>query len=138
MERNKSRYIPKKIDKEVKKASGFRCAWCGCYLTERHHIIPFSLTKSHSKDELILLCPNCHTQADSGKISVKELMDRRISLTGKVDRSSGCFSINEEHFQVDVGGNHFIDCVNILTFNDIPLISARNDNGYFLLSPEIV
>jgi len=39
---SKSRYIPKKVDKEVRKASGFRCAWCGCYLTERHHIYPYS------------------------------------------------------------------------------------------------
>lgn len=134
MKKNKSRYIPKKIDKEVKKASGFRCAWCGCYLTERHHIIPFRLTKFHSEDNLILLCPNCHTEADSGKISIDELKKRRISLTGKINRSSGSLSINNEIFRVSVGGNHFINCKNILTFNDIPLIVAINRDGYLLIS----
>jgi len=131
---SKSRYIPKKVDKEVRKASGFRCSWCGCYLTERHHIYPHSLGGHHSEDNLILLCPNCHIHAHSDKISVNELMNRRIRLTGKVDRSSGCLSINKEYFQVDVGGNHFINCRNILMFNDVPLISVKNDNGYLLLS----
>jgi len=61
-------------------------------------------------------------------------MSRRISLTGKVVRSSGCLSINKEYLQINVGGNHFINCRNALVFNDIPLISVRNDNGYLLLS----
>jgi len=130
----KTRHIPKKIAKKVREASGFRCAWCGCYLTERHHIYPYSKGGTHTEDNLILLCPNCHTQTHSGNISVDELMKRRKSLTGKVDRASGCLSINKEYFQVDVGGNHFINCANILMFNDIPLISVKNDKGYLLLS----
>lgn len=131
---NKSRYIPAGISKEVKKVSGFRCAWCGNYLTERHHIYPFSLGGSHSKDNLILLCPNCHTQANSGKISIDELQKRRLNLTGKIDRESGCLSINKEYFEIKVGGNFFVNCRNILVFNDIPLISMQNKNGYLLLS----
>jgi len=86
---------------------------------------------------LILLCPTCHTQAHSGKISYDELMNRRKSLTGKVDRSPGYLSINKEYFQLDVGGNHFINCINILMFNDIHLISVKNDNGYLLLSMKL-
>lgn len=132
--KDRSRYIPRKIDKKVREASGFRCAWCGKYLTVRHHIRPFSLGGPHSEDNLILLCPDCHSEADSRKISQDELIDRRISLKGKVDRSSGCLSINKEYFQVDVGGNHFINCNNILMFNDVPLISVRNDIGYLLIS----
>jgi hypothetical protein len=132
--KDRSRYIPKQIDKKVRKASGFRCAWCGKYLTVRHHIQPFSLGGPHSEDNLILLCPDCHSEAHLDKISQDELMKRRISLTGKVDRSSGCLSINKEFFQIDVGGNHFINCNNILMFNDIPLIQVRNDKGYLLIS----
>jgi hypothetical protein len=134
MTKTKSRYIPKKIDEGVKKASGFRCAWCGCYLTVRHHIKSFKLTKSHSANNLILLCPSCHTQAHSGKITMDELKERRINLTGKIDRSSGCLSINKEMFRIDVGGNHFINCKNILMFNDTPLVSAINKDGYLLIS----
>ena len=129
-----SRHIPIAVDQKVRKASGFRCAWCGNYLTERHHIYPFSVGGPHSEDNLILLCPNCHAQLGTGKISMDELKNRRIGLTGKLDRSSGCLSINKQYFQIDVGSNHFINCQNILMLNDIPLISVRNDNGYLLLS----
>jgi len=129
-----SRYIPKSIDKEVKTASGFRCAWCGVYLTERHHIIPYNLTKSHDKDSLILLCPTCHAEADAERITADELIKRRIQLSGEVDRSSGNLSINSDLLKVNVGGNSFINCNNILVFNDIPLISVQNKNGYLLVS----
>ena len=101
----KSRHIPADADKAVKKSSGFRCAWCGCYLTERHHIIPFSEDGPSTEDNLILLCGSCHTDAHKGKISRDELSKRRIELTGKVDRSSGCLSINYDHYRINAGGN---------------------------------
>jgi len=127
-------YITKSVSDSVKQASGFKCAWCGCFLTERHHIIQCSLGGKSSEDNLILLCPNCHNQTHKGKIQVEELLERQIELTGKVDRSSGCLSINGEKHIINIGGSHFINCPNILTLNDIPLIQAKNENGYLMLS----
>lgn len=40
---NKSRYIKKDVDNAIKQETGFRCAWCGEYLTVRHHITEYSL-----------------------------------------------------------------------------------------------
>lgn len=132
-----SRHIPKGIDQKIKEAAGFKCAWCGVHLTERHHIEPFYITQEHTEENLILLCPNCHTEAGSKKISQSELVKRRLSLTGKIDRSSGSLSIQQGNINVDVGGNHFLNCKNILMFNDNPLISVENDNGYLLVSMKI-
>lgn len=130
----KSRYIKKATDNKIREASGFRCAWCGKYLTERHHIKQLKLGGDHSPDNLILLCPDCHSEADKGIISYDELMKRRIELSGKVDRSSGCLSINKEYLILNTGGCRFTNCKNILTFNDVPLITMENDKGYLLLS----
>lgn len=132
-----SRHIPKKIDEAIRIASGFKCAWCGVHLTERHHIEPFYIVQEHTEDNLILLCPNCHAEATSGKISADELKTRRIALTGEIDRASGSLSIAQGEFQIDVGGNHFIKCENILMFNDNPLLSVENDKGYLLVSMKI-
>jgi len=129
-----SRYIPRSVDKRVKEESGFRCSWCGCYLTVRHHIYPHSLGGPHSEDNLILLCPNCHTDVHSGRIHEEDLRERKTTLTGRVDRSSGILSVNKEYLRVDIGGFRCINCKNILLFNSLPLISVRNDNGYLLLS----
>lgn len=132
--RKASRHIPKKVDEKVREASGFKCAWCGIHITERHHIEPFYLVQEHKEDNLILLCPTCHTEAGSGKISESELKERRISISGEIDRSSGSLSVPQKALQIDVGGNHFVNCKNILMFNDNPLISVENDNGYLLVS----
>lgn len=129
-----NRYIPKHTAQNVARASGFRCAWCGCYLTEKHHIHAYSLGGSHSEDNLILLCPNCHTEADSGNIPEEELMTRRINLTGEVDRSSGCLSIGEMSLRICVGGNYFTDCSNLLMLNDIPLLSVSARDKHLLIS----
>lgn len=121
----RSRYIKKTVDNAIKQETGFRCAWCGEYLTIRHHIIEFSLGGPNSEDNLILLCPNCHDNVHSGKISQEELEKIKSELTGQIDRSAGVFSINKEYFQIDIGGFHAINCKNVLLFNNIPLISVK-------------
>ncbi len=78
MSKKVKRYIPKKTDDIIRGASGFRCAWCGKYLTERHHIKPLYLGGDHSEDNLVLLCPDCHSEAGKGIISQNELIKRRI------------------------------------------------------------
>ncbi|MDP3965586.1 MAG: HNH endonuclease signature motif containing protein [bacterium] len=137
MSQGASRYIPAEINMAVHEASGFKCAWCGVHLTERHHIIQFAIVQEHTEDNLILLCPNCHTEATNGSISIEELRKRRLELKGEIDRASGSLSIPAGDFQVDVGGNHFINCRNIFSFNDVPLISVENEGGNLLVSMKI-
>ena len=130
----KSRYIKKEDDQKIKNEAGIRCAWCGCYLTIRHHIYPFSLGGPNTADNLILLCPDCHTDVHDGKISDDEIKSMKIELSGKVERSSGILSIDKNFLMVELGGFTAINSHNILLFNDIPLISMKNENGYLLLS----
>lgn len=50
--------------------SGYRCAipTCRFPITENAHIVSWAESKNHSYENLIALCPNCHTLFDSGKI----------------------------------------------------------------------
>ena len=50
--------------------AGYRCAvpTCRFLITENAHIISWSDSKDNSYENLIALCPNCHTMFDSGKI----------------------------------------------------------------------
>jgi hypothetical protein len=132
-----SRHIPKKIDENIKKASGFRCAWCGEYLTDRHHIYDYSLGGKHTEENLILLCPICHRLAGYNRISRNELFKRGKELTGKVDRSSGCLSINESNYYLNFGNNVFAGCKNFIILNDYPIISFEVINGYFMIFMKI-
>ena len=59
--------------------AGYRCAipTCRFPITENAHIVSWADSKNHSYENLIALCPNCHTLFDSGKI------DRRAMIAYK-------------------------------------------------------
>lgn len=58
--------IPTNVKRDVLHESRHRCAVCGHALSlEMAHVIPWRKTKDHSLENLIALCPNCHSQADS-------------------------------------------------------------------------
>ena len=50
--------------------AGYRCAipTCRFPITENAHIVSWAESGDHSYDNLIALCPNCHTLYDDGKI----------------------------------------------------------------------
>jgi acyl carrier protein len=58
--------IPADVVREILIECGYRCAVCGtgCPL-ERAHIVPWSRSHSHARENLICLCANCHSRADS-------------------------------------------------------------------------
>jgi hypothetical protein len=61
--------IPAEIKRAVLVEAGHRCAipTCRATTTEIAHIVPWAETKEHSFDNLIALCPNCHTRYDQKK-----------------------------------------------------------------------
>ena len=62
-------HIPTKTKRAVLVEAGHRCAipTCRCTTTEIAHIIPYAKTKDNSFENLIALCPNCHTRFDQKK-----------------------------------------------------------------------
>lgn len=62
--------IPAAIKRAVLIESGHRCAIPTCRQTpvEIAHIEPWSAVKAHAVDNLIALCPTCHTRYDNGDI----------------------------------------------------------------------
>ena len=85
--RVKVRNDNKKLYNKILKAYEYKCAVCGWHLDnitpngktqkqggcDLHHITPWSEGGENTKDNLILLCPNCHKMADNEVISRDEL-----------------------------------------------------------------
>ena len=83
--------IPSEIRRRVLVEAGHRCAIPTCRqpTTEIAHIKPWNKVKKHEYENLICLCPNCHTRAERGEIDRKSLrIYKRIlqMLTDKYDR----------------------------------------------------
>jgi hypothetical protein len=72
--------IPVDLKRAVLVEAGHRCAipTCRATTTEIAHIIPWSETKEHVFENLVALCPNCHTRFDQ-----KKEIDRKSMLIYK-------------------------------------------------------
>lgn len=134
--KEKSRYIKKTEKEKVDKSSNFRCAWCGVNLMERHHIKLYSAGGQNVSENLILLCSNCHTLVHQGKISTKELLERRKKLSGEVDRNSGFLSLNKE-YAIKIGGSTYTNIPNIIVHNEESILKMRMQHNNLFISLRI-
>ena len=62
--------IPTELKRRILMETGYRCAipTCRFPITENAHIVSWAESQEHSYENLIALCPNCHTLFDSGRI----------------------------------------------------------------------
>ncbi|NWA28531.1 HNH endonuclease [Pseudomonas gingeri] len=62
-------HIPVQVQRAVLVEAGHRCAipTCRSTTTEIAHIVPWAETQDNSFENLIALCPNCHTRFDQKK-----------------------------------------------------------------------
>ncbi|MFG2195853.1 HNH endonuclease [Streptomyces sp. NPDC048639] len=77
--------VPRQLARDLLVEAGHRCAISTCRATtlELAHITPWVKTRAHDFDNMIALCPNCHTRFDKGEI------DRLSMLQYKAELGSG-------------------------------------------------
>lgn len=82
--------IPADLKRKILVEAGHRCAipTCRYIKVEIHHIIPWNKCKEHSYDNLIALCPNCHSLADRNEIDRKSLRMYKLNLRTIHDKFS--------------------------------------------------
>lgn len=79
------RSIPEETKRAVLVEAGHRCAipTCRSTTTEIAHIVPYAETQDNSFENLIALCPNCHTRYDQKKEIDRKSMEiykRNLSI----------------------------------------------------------
>lgn len=74
--------VPAAVKRAVLVEAGHRCALPTCRQTpvEIAHIEPWSTVKSHAVENLIALCPTCHTRYDNGDIDRISMRQYKASL----------------------------------------------------------
>jgi len=85
----------KKKGKTFNKVSTLKdyCYLCGfTEAIERHHIKPRSLGGNDKVENLIILCPNCHTLAHKNKVKENYLLSKKIMVENITKKDNG---INE-------------------------------------------
>lgn len=74
--------IPTAIRREVLVEAGHRCAIPTCRQTpvELAHITPWAKVREHRFENLIALCPTCHTRFDDGAIDRRAMLQYKANL----------------------------------------------------------
>jgi len=74
--------IPRALVREVLVEAGHRCAipTCRQVPVEIAHIVPWAQVKEHTFDNLIALCPTCHTRYDAGQIDRQAMLQYKSNL----------------------------------------------------------
>ncbi|MGH0498941.1 HNH endonuclease signature motif containing protein [Bacillus wiedmannii] len=73
-----SRYIPVVIRRELMEEAGYKCANPGCSTRSRlelHHIKEWAVYKVHNTEDMIAICPTCHSYVHHG---ILEISDERL------------------------------------------------------------
>ena len=82
--------IPADLEREILLEAGHRCAIHTCRQTplELAHIVPWSRCKDHTYENIIALCPTCHTRFDKGEIDRKSMAQYKARLLVHAGRFS--------------------------------------------------
>lgn len=82
--------IPSELKRKILVEAGHRCAipTCRAPQVEIAHIVPWSRIKSHEYENLIALCPNCHTRFDKGEIDTLSVRQYKAQLRFLLERYS--------------------------------------------------
>jgi hypothetical protein len=74
--------IPRRLRRAVLVEAGHRCAipTCRATTTEIAHAVPWSEVREHTFDNLIVLCPNCHSRYDKGEIDRQSMLMYKRNL----------------------------------------------------------
>jgi hypothetical protein len=80
---NRRPAVPASLERELKVEAGHRCAIPACRQVpvELAHIEPWSEVRQHSFENMIALCPTCHTRFDRGDIDRRSMRIYKANLT---------------------------------------------------------
>jgi hypothetical protein len=129
----KCRNAPAEVKRQLRQEAFFGCAFCGNPLLENAHIIEYSLTKEFPVEDMVALCPICHTEADLAKYPKQVYRDAKLNPYNKKKSTVGKrFVIYGENMVVNLGSCKFTNVETVLQINNFNLISIRRLNGLYL------
>ncbi|WP_458720450.1 hypothetical protein [Candidatus Nitrosocosmicus sp. R] len=127
----KNRNTPARIELQLRQESNFGCAMCGCPILENAHIIPFRESHEFRSEDMVSLCPTCHTRADHGHYPESVLRDAKKNPHNKKIVKDK-FEVTGKDLIVHLGNLNFINTEHILQVDSFDVISLRRKYGNYL------
>ncbi|MDN5846026.1 MAG: HNH endonuclease [Candidatus Nitrosocosmicus sp.] len=130
---HRCRTAPSEVRFRLRREAFFGCCKCGNPLIENAHIIEYPITKQFPIEDMLALCPNCHTEADLGYYPKFVLRDLKQNPFNKNKRYlQKRFVVTGEKLIINTGSSRFINTERIFTINDFDLVSITRKEGLYL------
>lgn len=130
--------VPASVRRAVLVEAGHRCAIPACHQTtvEIAHIVPWSEVQEHREENLIALCPTCHTRFDRGEIDRISMQVYKANLGLLTSRYSDAERRLLSLFEgrpgeiVEVGGDRTFDFWYLVVDGMVELSATGRDPGF--------
>lgn len=124
---------PEPVRRRLRQEAFFGCARCGNPIIEYHHIVPWHEEKHFRPEDMVALCPTCHTLVGKQpRRSAYNLKNRPHNAS--TNRLNGYLATDEDKPTVAIGSNLFINCRDIVKFFGYPVLRYEIGDGQRLLS----
>ncbi len=125
------RNTPEPIKRFLRKEAGYGCCICGDAIIEYHHIIPWEEENHYRPEDMMVLCPNHHTEVGNSRMpQAKQLEYKHQPYNLKKGYANGKLSFYHEELAVQVGNNTFIESPTILTVGGERLLWFEKEENY--------
>jgi HNH endonuclease len=123
--------IPSHIERQLRQEANFGCAMCGCPVLENAHIIPFRESQEFLPEDMVALCPKCHTKADLGHYPEYVFRDVKNNPYNKTTTGEK-FMVTGNDLVVKLGSYTAVNTERVLVVDDFDIVSIRRNHGNYL------
>ena len=127
---------PEEVQRQLRREAGFGCCRCGHPFYEYHHIIPWEVEKHFRPEDMMIVCPNCHHEITTGKVSIEEQRRWKSHPSNiKAGKAFGLLRVEQRELAVALGGGMFIETPVLLRISGEDMVTMkRSIDGRLLVS----
>lgn len=116
------------LDRQLRKEANFGCVICGCPILDNAHVIAVNEDGEFIAENMISLCPTCHSRVHAGNIS-QELLRESKKNPHNIQMVQDRFIIEAKELVVNLGSTRFVNVHRILVVNDFDIITIDRENN---------
>lgn len=100
---------PARVARTLRREACFGCCVCGGPIFEYHHILPYAREAHFRPEDMMVLCPNHHAEANALVLDESEQRDRKANpFNCERGFAAGQLALKQRSTEIDLGGHCFV------------------------------
>jgi hypothetical protein len=130
---------PPKVALHLRQEALFGCCRCGAPFVQYHHIVAWEVEEHFRPEDMMALCPYCHSIATAGAMPVRQQRSYKANpFNVKHGNSSGTLCVNTTQAMIKLASNFFMAKSPFIEIDGEEMLSLIvSDEGAIALSCKI-